>query len=123
MRRVYRLLVLFAVVLFVTFFLPSVQMGWALDFPFVDQMESTDNWTATGNWTLVESDYHSESHCYTDSPGGAYGANENITLTTKTAIDLSSANRPLLEFWHQQIVRYWSSGIVIILRRMVILLM
>ncbi|RLB09702.1 MAG: hypothetical protein DRG59_01565, partial [Deltaproteobacteria bacterium] len=101
MRRVYRLLVLFAVVLFVTFFLPSVQMGWALDFPFVDQMESTDNWTATGNWTLVESDYHSESHCYTDSPGGAYGANENITLTTKTAIDLSSANRPLLEFWHR----------------------
>lgn len=52
---------------------------------FWDDMESGVNgWTAEGSWALTSEAANSPSHSWTDSPGGSYGALQNVSLTSPT---------------------------------------
>jgi prepilin-type N-terminal cleavage/methylation domain-containing protein len=72
---------------------------------FFDDMESgTSKWTAESPWAQITSDYHSETTCWTDSPGGDYQNNVDTKLTSET-IDLSGSTSPVLNFWHHYRIR------------------
>ncbi len=65
---------------------------------FSDDMETTDiAWTTTGNWARTNSSSNSPSFSWTDSPGGEYGNNQQVTLTSP-AIDLSAVGAAELTF-------------------------
>jgi len=66
-------------------------------------------WTAGGTWGRVESEAHSSSYCWTDSPEASYGNNEDTSLTSAT-IDLSTATSPKLIFWHKYELKYSDYG-------------
>ncbi|MBN2381591.1 S8 family serine peptidase, partial [bacterium] len=67
---------------------------------FYDDMESgPSNWTAASPWALSTEAYHSSNHAWSDSPGGNYGNNLNVSLTS-IPFDLSSTTEANLTFWH-----------------------
>ena len=70
---------------------------------FSDDMESgTGNWSADAPWALTTASSHSPSHAWTDSPGGNYDNNVNISLQTASPINVSSAiTTPVLSFWQR----------------------
>ena len=80
---------------------------------FEDDMESgTDKWpTVEAPWALITSDSHSDTHCWTDSPGGNY-ARSNETRIVSRSIDLSTATAPLLSFWHHYAIAHLDKGYV-----------
>lgn len=66
---------------------------------FSDDMENgSDNWLSAPNWTIIDSDYHSLNHCWTDSPGGTFDPNTTTSLTMSNNIHLGL--KPVLRFWH-----------------------
>ncbi len=65
---------------------------------FSDDMETTDiAWTAQGNWARTNSESASGNFSYTDSPGGSYGNNQEVSLISP-AIDLSDIGTVNIEF-------------------------
>ncbi|MFK8032224.1 MAG: M14 family zinc carboxypeptidase [Gammaproteobacteria bacterium] len=65
---------------------------------FSDDMETAGvAWTATGNWGRTSSSSNGGSFSWTDSPGGNYGNNQDVTLTSP-AIDLSAVGAADLTF-------------------------
>lgn len=66
---------------------------------FSDGFESgTDNWVLEGSWGLSTAEANSGAHSLTDSPGGNYAANLNISATMANSIDLSTALDATLSF-------------------------
>ncbi len=66
---------------------------------FADNGENGNgNWTINAPWALTTEAAHSATHSWTDSPGGAYGNNLNIALTSP-ALDLSQYSAVALQFW------------------------
>ena len=66
---------------------------------FSDDMESgTSQWTADSPWALIDSDSHSPTHSWTDSPGGNYANNADVSLTSNQ-FSLASMANPSLSFW------------------------
>jgi hypothetical protein len=50
---------------------------------FTDDMESGVNgWTAEGSWDLTTESWHSSDYAWSDSPGGFYGDDQNVSLTS-----------------------------------------
>jgi len=65
---------------------------------FEDHMEDGEgNWTADSPWALITAESHSPTHSWTDSPGGNYANNRNVSLAT-VPITLSAFSRPTLHF-------------------------
>jgi hypothetical protein len=73
------------------------------DSYFFDNFEcGTGKWTLSGeDWGLTESAFHGGNSSLTDSPYGPYPNNANSIATLKHSIDLSSATKPVLTFWHK----------------------
>jgi len=76
---------------------------------FHDDMEAgTSNWIADTPWALTTASSFSPSHAWTDSPGGNYENNLNISLQTATPISVSSTIiTPVLRFWHRYELEPW----------------
>jgi len=90
-----RVLVLAAVVAF-----PLAARG--APYPFADDFESgLAQWTAQGSWGLTADESHSPSHAATDSPGVLYTNHTDAALSLGSDIDLGSAVRPVLRFYHR----------------------
>ena len=68
---------------------------------FYDNMEGPNNWLADPPWALIDTDAHSPTHSWTDSPGDYYENNVDVSLTVATSIDFSDAENPRLSFWHK----------------------
>ncbi len=80
----------------------SVQQNFSLS-PYVtifnDTVEGGSNgWTAQSPWVITTEASHSASHSWTESAGGAYGNNRNVSLTSP-ALDLSSYHDIRLDYW------------------------
>jgi len=66
---------------------------------FNDDAESGVNgWTAQSPWAISSEASHSPSHAWSDSPGGNYGNNINILLTSPV-MDLTDYASISLDFW------------------------
>jgi carboxypeptidase T len=66
---------------------------------FTDDVESgAQGWTAQAPWAITTESSHSPTHSWTDSPGGQYGNNRNISLTS-AALDLTGYEAITLDFW------------------------
>jgi hypothetical protein len=65
-----------------------------------DDVESGNiGWTAQGTWTISSEASHSPANAWSDSPGGEYANNLNISLTSPV-IDLTNLAFPELRFFH-----------------------
>ena len=74
----------------------------AVGYPFADNFESgLGNWTAEAPWGATTAYYSSPVYSATDSPSTYYGASVDASLTLGTSVDLSSATRPVLRFYHR----------------------
>ena len=81
---------------------PAATEAAAAAMLFSDDMESgADGWSAQPPWAITSESAHSPDHAWSDSPGGAYGPNLNVSLLTPV-IDLTSATSPELTFWHKR---------------------
>ncbi|MBN2384136.1 DUF2817 domain-containing protein [bacterium] len=80
---------------------------------FADDMESgSSNWTAASPWAISDEDYHSAGHAWSDSPGGNYGNNIDISLTS-VSFDLSSTTQASLTFWQiYELESGWDFGYI-----------
>ncbi|MDA0244655.1 MAG: M14 family zinc carboxypeptidase [Chloroflexi bacterium] len=66
-----------------------------------DDVESgTNGWTTQSPWAITTAQSHSPTHSWTDSPGGNYGNNRNISLTSPI-INLTGVGNVQLNFWHR----------------------
>jgi len=80
----------------------------ALDFnldaycaPFSDTVEfGTNGWTAEGDWGISDELANSGDFAWSDSPGGFYGSNLNVSLTSPV-IDLTDYTDIRVTFTHQ----------------------
>jgi hypothetical protein len=68
-------------------------------FPLIDDMEDQDNFGNDIPWAITDEDSKSGVKSWSDSPDGSYQSNTNASLTTR--INLETANRPMLTFWHR----------------------
>jgi len=69
---------------------------------FSDNFENGfGNWIPSGSWGLTKDFYISPTHAATDSPGTFYTNNTDSSLTLARSINLSSAVRPALRFYHK----------------------
>ncbi len=67
---------------------------------FADDVESGNlGWTAQTPWAITTESSQSATHSWTDSPGGSYSNNRNISLTSPV-FDLSGYTGVTLSFWH-----------------------
>ena len=67
---------------------------------FFDDVEGGNlGWTAQSPWAITDELSNSPSHSWTDSPGGNYGNNKNISLTSQS-FDLTDWENLALRFWH-----------------------
>ncbi len=67
---------------------------------FTDDFESgVSKWTLTGSWALTEQFANSPTHSLTESPGGNYAPNLNITATMANGVDLSASFGAELSFY------------------------
>jgi len=72
----------------------------ALGYAFYDDVESgNQGWTAQSPWAITDEEAHSPSHSWTDSPGGNYGNNMNVAITSQV-LDLSAHDLVALGYWH-----------------------
>lgn len=68
-------------------------------FPFYDDFETGGPyWSFEGSWGLQNGIYHSASYAMTESPGGNYQPNLDISSTLRS-IDLSFAESAEISFW------------------------
>jgi uncharacterized repeat protein (TIGR01451 family) len=83
------------------------------DVAFSDDMESgSAQWTADPPWALITSDAHSPSRAWTDSPGGDYANNADVSLTSMP-FSLTGFTDPVLLYWsHYDIEQGWDHGCV-----------
>jgi len=85
---------------------------WDFEGSFEDDMESgSAKWTAQDSWAIIDSDGHSGTHCWTDSPSGDYADYADTSLISK-AFDLTSSTQVTLSFWHHYAFSYNTRGIV-----------
>jgi subtilisin family serine protease len=71
--------------------------------PFFDDMESgAGNWVAQTPWAITTEKSSSGTHGWSDSPGGKYANNADVSLTTRT-LDLSGL--PV----HDAVLGFWAS--------------
>lgn len=67
---------------------------------FVDEVESGNlGWTAEYPWAITGEASHSMTRSWTDSPGGEYGHNRDVSLVS-SPLDLSGYAGVTLSFWH-----------------------
>ncbi len=67
---------------------------------FTDDVESgNQGWTAQTPWAITTEASHSSTHSWTDSPGGSYSSNRNVSLTSPV-FNLSNYQNTTLSFWH-----------------------
>ncbi|MBN2381737.1 hypothetical protein JXQ70_02545, partial [bacterium] len=67
---------------------------------FSDDIETgPDKWTAEAPWAISNEASNSPSNAWSDSPGGNYGNNINVSLTSDP-FDLSLLSNADLTFWH-----------------------
>ena len=73
-------------------------------YPFYDDMESGvgPHWDWGAPWGHTTESAHSGSTSWTDSPGTTYENSVNTAL--QTAVDLSSAQMPVLSFWERYVL-------------------
>ncbi len=77
-------------------------MAEAATYPFADDFESgLGNWTAEAPWGATTAYYSSPVSSATDSPSTYYGASVDASLVLASSIDLTSATRPVLRFYHR----------------------
>jgi carboxypeptidase T len=78
----------------------TIQQNFALcPYYFTDDVESGVNgWTAQSPWAISTENAHSPTHAWTDSPGGNYGNNRNVSLTSPL-FDLTDHTDVALSFW------------------------
>jgi hypothetical protein len=76
-------------------------------YPFIDDMENgnvTDSNWLSSSWELIDWDYHSPTHSWTESPEGDYPYHLTtyvlMSLTLAGCIDLPNTGNPQLAFWH-----------------------
>ncbi len=74
---------------------------------FFDDFESGfGKWQVSGqDWDTTSVFSRGPGYSITDSPGGNYPAWANSTISMTSATDLTSANQPVLTFWHSFMVR------------------
>ncbi len=66
---------------------------------FEDDVEGGNiGWTAQTPWVITTESSHSPTHSWTESTGGDYGNNRNVSLTSPT-FDLSGYQSILLNYW------------------------
>jgi uncharacterized repeat protein (TIGR01451 family) len=66
---------------------------------FSDDVESGNiGWTADSPWAITTEASHSPTHSWTDSPGGNYDNNLNVSLTSPI-IDLTDFSDIQLDYW------------------------
>jgi len=53
--------------------------------------------TGTSNWAITNEDARGGSFCITDTPGASYAPSQDTWI--ETAVDLTDAVWPVLEFW------------------------
>ena len=88
------------------------QDGWFMDdliiqeeavsapYPFTDGAETGPApWFYTSPWGRTTEDYHSGNYSWSCSPGATYAPSADTSL--QVAIDLGSANMPVLSFWQK----------------------
>ena len=81
---------------------PAATEAAAAALLFSDDMESgADGWSAQPPWAITSESAHSPNNAWSDSPGGSYGPNLNVSVLTPV-IDLTSATSPELTFWHKR---------------------
>ncbi len=74
----------------------------AVSYPFADNFEGgLSNWEADAPWGATTAFYSSPSHSATDSPSTLYGTWVDASLTLGSSVDLTSATRPVLRFYHR----------------------
>lgn len=68
-------------------------------FPFYDDFETGGPyWSFEGSWGIQDGVYHSATNSMTESPGGNYQPNLDISSTLR-AIDLTGATSAEISFW------------------------
>lgn len=66
---------------------------------FFDDMESgSGDWNAQSPWTISTEEAHSPANAWTDSPGGDYGNNRNVAITSPE-FDLTDYSGVGLNYW------------------------
>ena len=66
---------------------------------FYDDVESGNaGWVAQSPWGIVTEAAHSPTHAWTDSPGGSYANNRNVSLTSPI-LNLSNYDEVYLNYW------------------------
>ncbi len=70
--------------------------------PMLKFFDDTENglaqWEADGSWNVTTEKSASGSHSFTESPYGTYSPNDEMSLTTATAIDLTGLAKATLSF-------------------------
>ncbi len=67
---------------------------------FSDDFESgTAGWTLSGAWGLSTAQFYGGANSLTDSPAGNYAANQNISATLASGVDLTGDLDANLTFW------------------------
>ncbi len=66
-----------------------------------DQANSFTNWTTNGAWNTTTLQSHSAPSSFTDSPGGNYGNNVDVSMTLATALNTSATPVLFISFWHR----------------------
>jgi hypothetical protein len=69
---------------------------------FADDLETGGSeWSSQPPWGITTETAHSGTHVWSDSEGGRYGPNLNISLFSPS-INLTGATNPQLTFWHRR---------------------
>ncbi len=84
-------------------YIPSTVTQWsAITGSLEDDFESgLSNWNTQGNWGLTTSTSHSGNYSVTDSPGGNYSNNQNVSITLSQPVSLQGASNLTLSYWYQ----------------------
>ncbi len=73
------------------------------------------NLTGTQTWESTTSSFYSSPNSYTESKFGNYSSNSSVIMTLQDAIDLTSADSPVLTFWTKYFIEdNWDCGQVFI---------
>ncbi|MBI4286475.1 MAG: immune inhibitor A [Chloroflexi bacterium] len=75
----------------------------ASTYAFNDDVENAASnlWVADAPWERTNASARSGSWSWTDSPGGYYANNADVSLTLASPVDLSTAVKPTLKFWQR----------------------
>ncbi|HEY3249713.1 MAG TPA: M14 family zinc carboxypeptidase [Ignavibacteria bacterium] len=68
---------------------------------FTDNAGTFSNWTTNGQWNITTTQFNSPPSSFTDSPGGNYGNNIDVSMTQAAPVNLSSSPVVYLSFYHR----------------------